>query len=108
MDKKEYKAVKDAWARAVNNEDYKPYKDKKYGTKYEGKLNALHYMVYNIIRGFPTTRGFEPLGTGYEETICLLEHYLRFEHSDKLLFPFENLVTVDTFKELVKWPLTYI
>ena len=106
MDKKEYKAIKCAWARAVNNKDYRPYKDDKYGTKYDGELNALHYLVYNIIRGFPTTRGFEPLGRGYKDALYRLEYFLKYidnmDNANKLLFPFENLVTVETFKELVK------
>ena len=101
MSKEEYKAVKCAWARAVNNKDYKPYKDK-YGTKHEGKLNAIHFMVYNIIRGFPQSRGFEPLGQGYEETVANLQFFLRVGGEAKLLFPFEKLVTLETFKELLK------
>jgi len=102
MTKKEYKEVKCAWARAVNNKENKPYKDKEYGTKIDGTLNAMHFIVYNIIRGFPTTRGFEPLGRGYTNALAKLEFYLKFENAEKLLFPFETLVSLETFKELVK------
>lgn len=101
MDKKQYKAMKCAWARSVNNKDNMPYKDE-YGTKHEGKLNATHFMVYNIIRGFPQSRGFEPLGQGYEETVANLQFFLRVGGEAKLLHPFENLITLETFKELVK------
>jgi len=100
-EKKEYKEIKRAWARSVNNEEYKPYKDE-YGTKYEGKLNALHFLVYNIVRGFPQSRGFEPLGQGYEKAVADLNMLIKFEREAKLLFPFDNLITLETFKELVK------
>jgi len=100
-EKKLYRDIKGAWARSVNNKDYKPYKDE-YGTKYEGKLNALHFLAYNIVRGFPQTRGFEPLGQGYDEALAQLKFYLKFEKAEKILFPFEKLVTLETFKELLK------
>jgi hypothetical protein len=102
MTKTEYKAVKCAWARAVNNKENKPYKDAMYGTKYDGKLNALHFMVYNIIRGFPSHRGFEQEKRGFIEAGRKLDFYLKFDREEQLLFPFENLVTLETFKELVK------
>ena len=102
MTKQEYKDIKSAWASAVNNKENKPYKDERYGTKHSGRINALHFMVYNIIRGFPKERGFEPLGRGYEEACRELDLYLKFDREEKLLFPFDGLVTLDTFKELVK------
>ncbi len=101
MIKEEFLEVKRAWARSVNNKEFKPYKDE-YGTKYDGKLNALHFMVYNIIRGFPANRGFEPEGRGYEEASKKLDFYLKFDREEQLLFPFEDLVTLETFKELLK------
>ena len=101
MTKKEYKAVKCAWARSVNNKDNMPYKDV-HGTKHEGNLNAVHFLVYNIIRGFPQSRGFEPLGQGYEKAVADLNMLIKFEKEAKLLHPFENLITLETFKELVK------
>ena len=101
MSKEEYKAVKRAWARAVNNKDNKPYKDEMYGTKHDGRLNALHFLVYNIIRGMPATRGFEPEGRGYIDSQKRLNFLLKFDKTEELLFPFENLVTLDALKELL-------
>ena len=100
-EKKLYKEIKRAWARSVNNKEYKPYKNK-YGTKFEGRLYATHFMVYNIIRGLPHSRGFEPLGQGYENAVADLNMFLKFENEAKLLYPFENLITLETFKELLK------
>ena len=106
MDKKAYKAVKCAWARSVNNNEYKPYKDDMYGTKYDGKLNAMHFLIYNIIRGMPTTRGFEPLGEGFDWALQRLEYYLRYsnnvDNANNLLFPFEGLITLTMLEDLVK------
>jgi len=101
QEKKLYRDIKGAWARSVNNKDNMPYKDT-YGTKYDGKLNASHFLVYNIIRGFPTSRGFEPLGIGYEEACKKLDFCLKFGREEKLLFPFDNLVTGNMLKELIK------
>jgi len=101
MSKEEYKAIKCAWARSVNNKENMPYKDE-YGTKYEGKLNAVHFMVYNIIRGFPQSRGFEPLGQGYEKASKKLDFYIKLNREEQLFHPFENLITLETYKELLK------
>jgi hypothetical protein len=101
MTKEEYKAVKCAWSRSVNNKEFKPYKDDTYGTKYDGKLNAVHFVVYNILRGLPAHRGFEQEGRGYMDACERLNFLLKFERAEKLLFPFENLVTLDSFKELL-------
>jgi len=101
QEKKLYRDIKGAWAHSVNKEEYKPYKNE-YGTKHEGKLNALHFLVYNIVRGFPQSRGFEPLGQGYEDAQNSLNFCLKFDQTEKLLFPFDNLITLETFKELLK------
>lgn len=98
MDKKELKA---AWSRAVNNKDYKPYKDNKYGNKIQGRINAIHYIVYNIIRQLPRDRGFDPITDGYKTPhyyLNMLAHLGKFE---ELLFPFEGTITPEEFKELL-------
>ena len=55
MNKSEIKA---AWSKAVNDKKNRPYKDSKYGNKIEGKISAVHYIMYNAIRGLRLDRGF--------------------------------------------------
>lgn len=96
--------MKDAWARSVNNKDNKPYKDKKYGNKVKGRINAVHYIVYNILRNLPKERGFEPLGEGYETALKQLEFGFKYNSKywiDNFLYPFEQTVTSDELRELL-------
>jgi len=98
MDKE---TMKKEWARSVNDKANKPYKDKKYGNKVPGKISAVHYMVYNILRGLPKERGFEPLGEGYKEPSQRLESSIRFGRLESLLEPFNKAVTADELRALL-------
>lgn len=49
-----------AWSKAVNNKDNYPTKGI-YGNKVEGKINIIHYLIYNAVRGLPLNRGFTNL-----------------------------------------------
>jgi len=86
--------VQKAWARSVNNKEYKPYKDEMYGNKVQGKLQAVHYLAYNIIRKLPKERGFEPVGEGFNIALRDLKKYIKYDPG-KLLFPFEDTITID-------------
>jgi hypothetical protein len=101
MEKEQYKAMKAAWATSVNKKENKSYKDKTYGNKVKGKIWAVHYLVYNILRRMPRERGFEPLGEGYKRAEWWLEYSKRYNHLDDLLFPFEQTVTADELRELL-------
>jgi len=98
MDKK---TIKKEWARAVNDKENKPYKHPKYGNKVKGKINAVHYIIYNVLRGYPRERGFEPLGEGYKEANHRLESSIRFGRMESLLEPFNKAVTADELRSLL-------
>lgn len=100
MNKKEYKAMKNAWSKAVNNKDNHPYKDEKYGNKVRGEIYSVHYLVYNLLRQMPAERGFEPVGQGYEEAKARLAFLLKYK-PEMLLHPFDGTVTIDKLKELL-------
>ena len=89
------------WARSVNDKNNMPYKDKKYGNKVKGNIWAVHYLVYNILRGLPKERGFEPLGEGYKEALAAIESSFRYGRVDRLLMPFKNTVTADELRALL-------
>lgn len=98
--------VQKAWARSVNNKDYKPYKDSEYGNKVQGKLKAVHYLVYNIVRELPKERGFEPIGEGFNNAKQYLDRAMNnrlynTNAEEKLLFPFEDTVTIKELRELL-------
>ena len=102
-------SIKEAWARSVNNEEYKPYKHPIYGNKIRGKVRGVHYLIYNILRDLPRERGFEPLGEGYKEAVHELEGCIRsydFNHTsarfEALLLPFEKEVTATELREKLK------
>jgi hypothetical protein len=90
--KEEYKAMKNAWAKAVNNKENRPYKDEMYGNKIRGKIYSVHYLVYNILRGMPEERGFEPVGQGFKEAQSRLTFLMKYDQ-DQLLYPFDKTVT---------------
>jgi len=98
----EIKEVKKAWSRSVNNKDYKPYKDKKYGNKVPGEVQAHHYLLYNILRGLPRERGFEPLGEGFISANAWLDFCIKYNKFKELIKPFEQTVTADELRELIK------
>ena len=58
-------------------------------------------MVYNIIRQLPKERGFEPCGKGYEDALNKFNFYVKFNKFDELLFPFEEKLAIEEFKELL-------
>jgi len=102
MEKEQYKAMKDAWARSVNDKDNKPYKDKTYGNKVNGKIRAEHYMLYNILRNLPKERGFEPCGEGFDRSIRILKLGRNSKYwIEDLLHPFGQTITADELKELL-------
>ena len=102
-EKKEYKAMKESWALAVNDKNNKPYKDEKYGNKVRGKIYSVHYLVYNVLRKMPEERGFEPVGEGFEEAKVRLKMLLRWDHGIKeLLHPFNGTVTNEHLQDLLK------
>ena len=88
------------WALAVNNKENHPYKDKMHGTKYQGKVYGVHYVVYNIARGLPIERGFIKGSESLEAHIRTISMYLRMDKLHPLLFPFNNTLTAETFKEM--------
>lgn len=59
LSKDEYKAIKAHWAKVVNNKDNHPTRDTEYGNKITGHIRAIHYVMYNAIRGVGLDRGFE-------------------------------------------------
>lgn len=106
--------IQAAWARAVNNKDNMPSKDKQYGTKIKGKLQLNHYIVYNIIRGLPIDRGLnniKPLNKDFSYTIRgVAKSISKFDRGvcydifsrsfiEDCLFPYEGLIDPDTFRE---------
>ena len=111
MDKQEYKAMKNAWANAVNNKNNHPYKDADYGNKVRGKIYSVHYLVYNILRKMPEERGFEPVGEGFKIAKKELERAFKYptyrkeylgnskwkegNRLDDLLYPFNGTVTIE-------------
>ena len=99
--KQEYKAMKDAWAKAVNDKKNKPYKSKEYGNKIKGKIYSVHYLVYNILRMMPEERGFEPVGEGFEEAKSR-RLFLAKYRPDELLYPFNGTVTIEHLQDLLK------
>ena len=115
--KQEYKAMKEAWAKAVNDKNNKPYKHKEYGNKVRGKIYSVHYLVYNILRGMPEERGFEPVGEGFKEAKKEFEmafrnpaYHIEYlgnsiwkdgNRLDDLLYPFDGTVTIEHLKELL-------
>ena len=117
INKEKYKAMKTAWAKAVNNKDNHPYKDEKYGNKVRGKIYSVHYLVYNILRQMPAERGFEPVGQGFKDAKQELErafknpnYYIEYlgnskwkmgNRLDDLLYPFDGTVTIDELRELL-------
>ena len=93
------KEIRQAWSRSVNNKEYKPYKDKKYGNKIPGKIAGYHYIAYNIIRGLPAERGFEPLGTGFKNAKYWYNWFSK-NKLEKLSFAFE--ITPEEMQELLQ------
>ena len=93
--------IKKEWARSVNDKENKPYKHPIYGNKISGKVSGVHYLIYNVLRGLPKERGFEPLGEGYKEATRHLESSIRFSRTDSLLEPFKNSVTADELRALL-------
>lgn len=100
MEKEEYKAMKDAWAESVNDKKNKPYKHKQYGNKVKGKINSVHYLVYNILRGMPEERGFEPVGEGFVEAKSRMLFLLKYR-PEELLCPFKQTVTIVHLESLL-------
>jgi hypothetical protein len=94
MNKQEYKTMKNAWAKAVNNKDNHPYKDETYGNKIKGKIYSVHYLAYNMLRKMPEERGFEPVGEGFEEAQSRMKFLLKYK-PDELLYPFNGTVTIE-------------
>jgi len=93
-------AIKVAWAKSVNNKEYRSTKNKEYGNKIEGKLFSVHYMAYNIIRGYSPDRGFNVDSDGWKKATWYLKYFIKYQPA-KLLFAFENLITIEEFKELL-------
>ena len=86
------KEIKKAWSRSVNNKDWKPTKDPKYGNKIPGKIRNYHFMAYNVLRGYPEGVGFNPSTEKYK-SIKYYYHWYRDYKPEELLFPFEGLIT---------------
>lgn len=96
------KEIKKQWAIAVNDKDNKPYRDKTYGTKYTGKINAIHFMLYNLVRGLPLDRGFDTSKDSYKHTYRLLRSYLRYTPGAFNFLFNHSLVTREELKELAE------
>jgi len=101
--------IQQEWARKVNMKENKPYKDPKYGNKVKGKIRGVHYLIYNILRGLPKERGFEPLGEGYKDAMWELDRGIRsydFNHTSpmfqQLLYPFNETVTATSLRETLR------
>lgn len=95
------KALKEDWSKAVNNLDNKPKKDPVYGNKIRGNIFSIHYMLYNVLRGYDLAAGFNQESPGYKDTLLLFKRFLKFRELE-LLFPFSQLVTKSELKEIIK------
>ena len=100
--------INKAWALAVNDKENYPFKDPMYGNKLKGKINIDHYITYNIVRGLPLDRGFNnPDNYDFKVYTYKLNSIAKNEicwHSksflDSCLFPFNELINEDEFKEM--------
>lgn len=93
------------WAAAVNDTDNKPYKDKTYGNKIKGKINGMHYVIYNVVRGYPIERSFNKGSDFLTNSISRVSSVLKlpqfYSSRKELLFAFGETITVEEFTE--KW-----
>ncbi len=95
------KEIKAAWSKSVNNKDNNPSKNE-YGTKVDGNIAGIHYIVYNVLRSLPMSRGFEQDSYTLNALIRSIEINIKWDWADKnLLHPFNKTVTKEQFKE--KW-----
>jgi hypothetical protein len=95
--------VQQNWAKAVNNPDFKPYKDEMYGNKVKGKINGKHHVMYNALRELPLDRGFIAGSDTLNYHILAIKRNVDWFHcrdiQDTEIFPF--YVPMTEFKE--KW-----
>lgn len=73
---KQKNEIQVAWSKAVNDKTNWSYKDKTYGNKIQGKLKAMHYMLYNVVRGLPLERGFSKDSNIFTECIRLFSNQI--------------------------------
>lgn len=81
----------------------KKYEPMKHKVKVKGFLYPEHYILYNIVRGKPLTRGFGEGTDGYRFAAqfftCSFPSLYMLE---RLYEPFKEGMTYDKFKELIK------
>lgn len=70
-------------------------------TKEKGWVHPEHHIIYNIIRGLPTDRGFKKGTQGYESALKFLKHSSHFGFGGVILKPFEQFMSPEKFKVLL-------
>lgn len=96
------------WKKISNDKKIKPtlvelksYGSGTYKVKEKGWIYPEHHIIYNLIRGLPSTRGFQEGTEGYENALNFLKKTANFGYAGNILKPFEESMSSDKFKNLL-------
>lgn len=99
-DAEHYFTFRKNWASFINSEEAQPWKDERYGTKYQ-RVDGAYFLLYALLRGRKGTECF-----ANEESFLEARSELRSavnwkSSAAKYLAPYDGEVTMDMFKEAV-------
>ncbi|MCY9861433.1 hypothetical protein OTK49_02730 [Vibrio coralliirubri] len=83
MSKERFAEVVSTFKAFVKDKNNHPTYDKQYGTKYAGKLNIKHYIVYAILRQKDTAKtSHDPIKSGaYLDSIAMFRKWAKEENA---------------------------
>lgn len=86
----------------VYSYETKRYEPIKHKVKVKGFLYPEHHIIYNIVRGFPASRGFGENTDGYLSALGFFKSkYLHQSFMDVLYEPFRDSMTKEKFDNLI-------
>lgn len=70
--------------------------------KVKGFIYPEHHILYNLVRGLPTCRGFGAETDGYKNALAFFKSSYNSKHLNKKLYePFENYMTLEEFEKVL-------
>lgn len=81
--------------------EYKSYGGHTYKVKEKGWIYPEHHILYNIIRGLPSSRGFKEDSEGYKNALNYFKHFYELKYITHLHKPFAEVITLENFKKLL-------
>lgn len=74
----------------------------------KGKLYPEHYIMYNVVRNLPITRGFQPDSNSYKNALHNLIYLQSYQIEKKMFKPFENTLEFEKFQTILKEICQYL